>query len=62
MIELLSEKEMEAALPVGDGSVGVFAGHLQKQGIYSKDDIAVLTPYLSQLRLLKNSFDIILND
>ncbi|GIZ38336.1 hypothetical protein CKM354_000175600 [Cercospora kikuchii] len=46
--------------------VVALVGHLQKQGVYAADDIAVLTPYLGQLRLLraklKKSFDIILND
>ncbi|WPB08494.1 uncharacterized protein RHO25_013160 [Cercospora beticola] len=46
--------------------VAALVGHLQKQGVYTANDIAVLTPYLGQLRHLKeklqNSFGIILND
>ncbi|KAM3422161.1 hypothetical protein BST61_g2531 [Cercospora zeina] len=48
------------------GMAAALVSHLQKQGTYAADDIAVLTPYLGQLRLLRkklqSSCDIILND
>lgn len=50
------EVEMTAAL----------VSHLVRQGVYRADDIAVLTPYLGQLRKIRmrlsNSFEILLND
>lgn len=50
------ECEMAAAL----------ASHLVKQGIYRSDDIAVITPYLGQLRKIRKKlsdrFEIVLND
>lgn len=50
------EVEMTAALVT----------HLVRQGVYSSEDIAVLTPYLGQLQKLKrrfaSSFEIVLND
>ncbi|KAG9703965.1 hypothetical protein KCU73_g18106, partial [Aureobasidium melanogenum] len=40
--------------------------HLIKQGTYKPDDIAVLTPYLGQLRKLRHrmqsSFEVVLDD
>ncbi|TGZ81583.1 P-loop containing nucleoside triphosphate hydrolase protein [Ascodesmis nigricans] len=35
--------------------------HLSRQGVYKKDDIAVLTPYLGQLRKLRDKFRTICN-
>ncbi|RMX83819.1 hypothetical protein D0869_05025, partial [Hortaea werneckii] len=50
------EVEMTAAL----------VKHLVHQGVYKSDEIAVITPYLGQLRLLRRklagSFDIVLNE
>ncbi|PGH32819.1 hypothetical protein GX50_04359 [[Emmonsia] crescens] len=40
--------------------------HIVRQGVYSSEDVAVLTPYLGQLQKLKqrfaSSFEIVLND
>ncbi|KAJ8106468.1 hypothetical protein ONZ43_g7054 [Nemania bipapillata] len=46
--------------------VAATVSHLVRQGVYSHDQIAVLTPYLGQLHKLKkrlgNSFEIVLGD
>lgn len=46
--------------------VVALVSHLQRQGVYGSSDIAVLTPYLGQLRKLRaklsNSAEIILNE
>ena len=46
--------------------IAALVRHLQRQGVYAANDIAVLTPYLGQLRELRrelqNFVDIILND
>ena len=46
--------------------VAALVSHLVKQGVYAAEDIAVITPYLGQLRKIRNklssSFEILLND
>ncbi|KAI0165100.1 P-loop containing nucleoside triphosphate hydrolase protein [Hypoxylon sp. FL1284] len=46
--------------------VCALVSHLVRQGVYRRDDIAVLTPYLSQLhklrRKLQNSFEVIVDE
>ncbi|KAI0409117.1 hypothetical protein F4802DRAFT_615645 [Xylaria palmicola] len=46
--------------------VSATVSHLVRQGVYKQDQIAVITPYLGQLHMLRkrlrNSFEIVLND
>ncbi|XXH01217.1 hypothetical protein Hte_007571 [Hypoxylon texense] len=46
--------------------VCALVSHLVRQGVYGRDDVAVLTPYLGQLlklkRKLQNSFEVVVDD
>ncbi|KAL7619742.1 hypothetical protein AAE478_010284 [Parahypoxylon ruwenzoriense] len=48
------------------GMVCALLSHLVRQGVYDRDDIAVLTPYLGQLQKLRKrlqkSFEVVVND
>ncbi|KAI1412717.1 putative NF-X1 finger and helicase domain protein [Hypoxylon sp. FL1857] len=46
--------------------VGALVSHLVRQGVYGREDIAILTPYLGQLHKLRNKlqglFEVVLED